>query len=312
MSKYALWYFKPKWGNYGMFDTNKPASLRELGFDYMIALDTVGPGGKYGQMPRSGYSYDDGYKEGKELAQWIEHEVNPELLYLVEIPVLVKEDNAEWELFKKTYYKIPPDVRGLDYWKGWIDGVYTNTGELEKGFYWNLEFPWQVVRGVVSESAIKELSEKIMNWQQEFIWIPYAHGDINWENTDIKTLDRYFTYIFAQPNYYQGKTQNLEDWFKSFKEFRDKYSLNNIYMEMECDGGVISGKKIKEDDHYIYITADTLKERACKYVQYAKNFPHRAYYFDTDVENLKTMNKFCRRNCHEKEYNCGDVNGYVF
>ena len=276
-----------------MFDTNKPASLKELGFDCMIALDTVGPGGKYGQMPRSGYSYDDGYKEGKELAQWIEHEVNPELPYLVEIPVLVKEDNAEWELFEKTYYKIPPDVRGLDYWKGWIDGVYANTSSLQGGFYWNLEYSWQISDGIVKESAIKELSEKILGWGQEFIWIPYVHEGISWEHTDIETLGPYFTHMFVQPGYYFGKTSNLRTWFTDFEKFRDD-KFDNLYMEMECDDGVRIGNCF--DDK----SSEECRQRACEYVQYAKNFPHRAYYYQTNVLNLQKMKEYCKS--HGKKY----------
>jgi len=296
MAKYALWYFKPQWGNYETFDTNMPTSrLSDLGFDYLIILDTVGEGGKYGQMPMSGYTYEAGYNDGKKLAQWIEREVGPELPYLVEIPVLVRENDEQWKLFENSNYTIPPDVRNLDYLRGWVDGVYTNTGGFEKGFYWNLEFSWQVVKGVVSESVIRELSEKILGWGQEFIWIPYGHGDVNWENTDIKTLDRYFTYIFAQPNYYQGKTSDLGTWFTNFKEFRDGNNLSNLYMEMECDGKVNPANPSVTQE-----TAEKHKSLACDYVQYAKNFPHRAYYFDTDVENLRIMEDYCRS--HGKKY----------
>ncbi|NJE61734.1 DUF4855 domain-containing protein [Thermococcus sp. 21S7] len=99
------------------------------------------------------------------------------------------------------------------------------------------------------------------------------------EHTDIKTLDGYFKYIFAQSGYYFRKTLNLKEWFTNFEDFRNKYSLNNLYMEMECDNGVKSSEE--------------LRTRACKYVQYAKNFPHRAYYFDADVENLRLVKEQC-------------------
>ncbi|WCN27601.1 hypothetical protein [Thermococcus kodakarensis] len=77
-----------------------------------------------------GQSYDNGYNDGKQLAQWLEQEVNPELPYLVEIPVLVRDDKEQWELFNNSNYTIKPRIRGLDYWRGWLDGVYIHTSEL--------------------------------------------------------------------------------------------------------------------------------------------------------------------------------------
>jgi len=97
------------------------------------------------------------------------------------------------------------------------------------------------------------------------------------ENTDIEAPSRYFTHVFAQPNYYQGKTTDFDEWYYLFKSFRDGHNLNN--MEMECDGGVKN--------------SETLKERACEYIQYAKNFPHRAYYYGTDIMNLEIMEDYC-------------------
>ncbi|WP_297438497.1 hypothetical protein [Thermococcus sp.] len=73
MAAYALWYFKPQNGNYATFETNVLISdLGDLGFDYMIALHALGKDGEYGQIPMGGYSYDDGYNDGKGLAQWLE------------------------------------------------------------------------------------------------------------------------------------------------------------------------------------------------------------------------------------------------
>ncbi|WP_457751860.1 hypothetical protein [Thermococcus sp.] len=301
MAKYALWYFKPQWGNYGTFDTNMPTSrLSDLGFDYMIALHTCGKNCQFGQMPMSGYTYEAGYNDGKNLARWIEGEVTPELPYLVEIPVLVRENDEQWEALED--YGIPPKVRNLDYLRGWVDGVYTNTGGFEKGFYWNLEFPWQVVRGVVSESVIRELSEKILAWGQQFVWIPYFHysypdhiSDIT--KTDIGRLAKYFTYIFVQPNYYQGKTKTLQDFdvvFNQLEELKEENNLNNIFMEMECDDGVRIGKCFDDE------SSEECKKRACDYVRYTKDYPHRAYYYQTNVRNLQEMEEYC--NDHGKRY----------
>ncbi len=288
MAAYALWYFKPQNGNYATFETNVSISdLGDLGFDYMIALHTCGKDCQLGQMPMGGYSYDDGYNDGKGLAQWLEQEVSPGLPYLVEIPVLVKDGKEQWALFENSNYTIKPAVRGLDYWRGWVDGVYTHTGGLQRGFYWNLEFPWQLVREVVYEEDISTLSDKIIDWGQQFIWIPSTHGDISWEHTDIKTLSKYFTYIFAQSNYYQGKTTDLGAWFSSFKNFRDSNHLNNLFMEMECDGRVQTG----DEEHNI--PPETFIHRACDYVQYAKNYPHRAYYYGTNIKNLIIVKSHC-------------------
>lgn len=235
----------------------------------------------------SGSTYNDGYNDGKNLAQWIEREVSPGLPYLVEIPVLVKDDKEQWKEFEDSHHTVKPAVRGLDYWKGWVDGVYMNTGGLESGFYWNLEYPWQVADGIVYEEDIASLSEKILGWGQEFIWIPYVHEGISWEHTDIKTLDGYFTRMFAQSGYYFGKTAKLETWFTNFKEFRDD-KFDNLYMEMECDGKVNPANRNVTQE-----TAEKHKSWACDYVQYAKNFPHRAYYFGTDVENLRLVKEQC-------------------
>ncbi|WP_456395562.1 hypothetical protein [Thermococcus sp.] len=99
------------------------------------------------------------------------------------------------------------------------------------------------------------------------------------ENTDIEAPNRYFTHVFAQPNYYQGKTTDFDGWYNLFKSFRDGHNLNNLFMEMECDGGVKN--------------SETLKEWAYEYVQYANNFPHRAYYYGTDIMNLEIMEDYC-------------------
>ncbi|MCD6373474.1 MAG: hypothetical protein J7L37_08040 [Thermococcus sp.] len=102
MAKYALWYFMPREGNYEMFSKNVSTSrLRDLGFDYLIILHAPGADGEYGQVPMSGYTYEAGYNDGKNLAQWIERVVSPGLPYLVEIPVLVKDDKEQWKKIRR-------------------------------------------------------------------------------------------------------------------------------------------------------------------------------------------------------------------
>lgn len=288
MARYALWYFKPLNGNYATFNTNIPVSeLGRLGFDYVICLHATGRNGEYGQMPMSGYSYEDGYNDGKALANWLEETIDSEIQYLVEIPVLVKDDKEQWEVFKSSGYTIKPPTRKLNYWIGWIEGVYTHTGSLQKGFYWNLEFPWQIIRGIINEGEISTVPDKISDLGQQFIWIPYGHEGINLEHTDIKTIAKYFTYIFVQPNYYKGKTEDFDEWSYLFNSFRQGHNLNNVFMEMECDNGVQSGGCFNNK------SPEECIRRACEYVRYARNYPHRAYYYGADIQNLQIMKQHC-------------------
>ena len=277
------------------------SKLRDLGFDYIIALHTCGENGKYGQVPMSGYSYEDGYNDARQLAQWLEQEVNPDLPYLVEVPVLVKDDNEQWELFKNSNYTIKPAVRGIDYWKGWIDGIYTNTGGRQRGFYWNLEFPWQVIRGIVYEEDVSSLSSKIMEWGEEFIWIPYVNDKINLKHTDIRSLSKYFTYVFVQPHYYQTWK---EYYSGTLKEATDKHpyltkdgvaklveilnwvrEIPNGYIEMEVDAAI----NLYPD----------LINKACDYVTAQKKsivggiWPYRAYYYGARLKNIDSVRKRC-------------------
>ncbi len=95
----------------------------------------------------------------------------------------------------------------------------------------------------------------------------------------VKTLGWVLHSYLRSTNYYQGKTTDFDEWDYLFKSFRDGHNLNNLFMEMECDSGVKNSEE--------------LRTRACKYVQYAKNFPHRAYYYGTDIENLVTVKRQC-------------------
>lgn len=159
--------------------------------------------------------------------------------------------------------------------------------DFRGGFYWNLEFPWQVVREVVHKNDISALSEKIKDWGQQFIWIPYAHEGINLEHTDIKVIAEYFTYVFAQPNYYQGKTNDFNEWSYLFKSFKNGHALSNLFVEMECDSGVQRGKCFDNK------SAGECMSRACEYVKYFGNYPQKAYYYGTDIQNLVVMKEHC-------------------
>ncbi|NJE47033.1 DUF4855 domain-containing protein [Thermococcus sp. GR7] len=240
---------------------------------------------KYGNIPFSGYSYNDGYRDGRSLGKWLDSVLRG-IDYLVVIPVLIDESRTR-------------GVRGIQYWKGWVKGVYNSTGGYQVGFYWYLEYPWQVSDGIVYEEDIQEISNYIKDKWQQFIWIPYFHysypdhiSDIT--KTNIGLLAKYFTYVFIQPNYYQGTTRTLQDFnvvFNQIEELKEENNLSNIFMEMECDG------RVRSHDPE---TAAEYRERACTYVNYTKNYPHRAYYYDANLQNVRTMEEYC--NAHGKRY----------
>ncbi len=178
--KYALWYFKPYDGNYEAFSSaGSPEELKNIGFTHAIALHSPAKDKnrnlKYGNIPFSGDKYENGHKDGKSFGRWIDSILNG-IDYLVVIPVLIEEG------------KLKEGVRGIEYWKGWIDGVCNNTGNYLKGFYWYLEYPWQIHDNIVSEDDIREISDYIKKKRLQFIWIPYVHDGIDPDKTDIKVL----------------------------------------------------------------------------------------------------------------------------
>ncbi|AIU69718.1 hypothetical protein TEU_04860 [Thermococcus eurythermalis] len=302
MSKYGLWYYMPYGGNYQTFPTNKTGALCELGFDYLIALHTSGKNNRYGNMPY-GTTFTEGLKNGGNFGKWLEEHVGTKISerlradgyapipYIAEIPVKHKE--------------IPP----LDYLLGWIEGVYLNTSGLLRGFYWYYEYPWQVSNGITPMNYVKEISDQVKTWGLQLIWIPYLHISENSEDfqklmsmyenkikcihyivdhTDIPKLSKHFTKIFIQPNYYQKKTILRDDngkvslrvWFEGVIEYlREYHKMNNIYMELECDGAVKG-------------SSESLK-KACEYTKYANKLQDRAYYFDVNVSNLYVLRDKC-------------------
>lgn len=285
MATYGLWYFKARGGVPGEFpNAGTPSTLKSLGFDYAVALYSSAKDEStgdllYGGVPYSGITYEDGYNDALKFAGWIDSKLKG-IDYLVFIPVLADD------------YSLDFGSRTPQYLKGWVDGIYDNTSNYQKGFYWYLEFPWQVHDGVVYEETIQEISSYIRNKSQQFIWSPYVHDGINPDGTDIKSIANYFTYVFIQSNYYQGKTSDFNRWYNEVLLYlRNKYGLNNLYMELECDGGVNS-----PDPE----TATEYRERACTYVDYAINFPHRAYYYGTNLQNVQTMEEYC--NAQGKKY----------
>jgi len=278
MTLYGLWYFKAKGGFPEEFpNAGTPSTLKNVGFNYAVALyskaEDKGSGDLlYGGVPYSGITYEDGYNDALKFAGWIDSKLRG-IDYLVFIPVLADD------------YSLDFGSRTTQYLKGWVDGIYSNTSSYQKGFYWYLEFPWQVAKNIVYEETINEISDYIRHRGQQFIWIPYVHDGNNPEGTDIKSITTYFTYVFLQSNYYQGKTSDLDKWYNEVLLYlRNEYNLNNLYMELECDGGVNSPDPT---------TAEYYRERACEYVNYANNFSYKAYYYNVNIENVQTMKNCC-------------------
>lgn len=293
MTTYGLWYFKARGGFPEEFpNAGTPSTLKSLGFGYAVALYSSAKDESgdllYGGVPYSGITYEDGYNDALKFAGWIDSKLRG-IDYLVFIPVLADD------------YSFDFGSRTTQYLKGWVDGIYNNTSNYQKGFYWYLEFPWQVAKNIVYEETISEISNHIRNKGQQFIWIPNVNDRINLNNTDIKLLSKYFTHVFVQPHYYQRwrdyYTGNLrepperypylsEDGLKVLTGILDWIrEIPNGYIEMEVDGTINSYPE--------------LIDKACDYVTAQKNsvvgdvWPYRAYYYDINLENIKSVRRQC-------------------
>ncbi|MCQ6253914.1 DUF4855 domain-containing protein [Methanocaldococcus sp.] len=191
MGSFALWYFGYDYKYEKRFNGNVN-DLLNRNFNYAIALEVSE--GK--DIPQSGFLYIDGYNDGKELGKWIDHHLRG-IDYFVAIP------------YYKEGCSNRGERRGLDYWKGYIDGVYDNTSGYQIGFYWNLESCGQVKWGYITDYELNELSNYIRNEQyQQFIWIPSLGGRSiqQLEDSGVQNTMKYFNYVFCQPNYYQRNT----------------------------------------------------------------------------------------------------------
>lgn len=270
--------------------------------------------------PESGNLREDGEKDGKEFGEFINSELSG-IKYIAQIPyykrgMLEKLKNASKDKKQMEYYinHIYLVKRTLEYWKGWIDGVIESCDSNLVGFYWNFESPGQVSWGFITDWEIAQLSTYIkqksneLNRKLEFIWIPYINDIENPDNNDIKRLSKYFDYVFVQPHYYIAwKYWCLWNYEKNVSEdIREywKYQINryngyltqgitklievlnwikeipNGYIEMEVDNKI---------DEYKY---HDLINKACDYIK-AREFltgrdiwQIRAYYFDTNIENV--------------------------
>jgi hypothetical protein len=78
---------------------------------------------------------------------------------------------------------------------------------------------------------------------------------------------------------------DLQVWYnRVLLHLKKEYNLNNLYMELECDG------KVNSHDSK---TAEDYKKKECEYVEYAKDLSHKAYYCDVDIRNIETMKNYC-------------------
>ncbi len=271
--KYALWYFK--YTNTYEKEFNRTVDdLLNRGFNYAVALEVSE--GRY--IPQSGFSYDDGYNDGKELGKWLDSYLRG-IDYFVAIPYY-KEGSSN-----------PGDKRGLDYWKGYIDGIYYNTSDYQIGFYWNLESCGQVKWGYITDYELNELSNYIRNKHYQFIWIPSLGGRTiqQLEDSGVKNTMKYFNYVFCQPNYYQRDTMQdgSEYTYDKLVEILNwiRKASQNSYIELEADNQVLSNpNKVL---------------RACDYVKAQKDsivgdiWQRRAYYFDTKKEVIDRVRRTC-------------------
>ncbi|WP_461864772.1 hypothetical protein [Thermococcus sp.] len=290
MATYGLWYFKVQNEKYETFaNMGTPSELKERGFTYAVSVNSP----RYEDIPESGTSYWDGYRDGEYFGRWLD----PYLVgidYLVVIPVLSRASSNQ--------------VRGINYWKGWVDGIFENTSGYQVGFYWGYESPWQIIDEihtdrVVPETELADISDYIRNDKgQLFIWSPYTNGTINLDGTDIKTIWRYFNYVFVQPNYYQtctrkGTTGNTY----SFSELVDVLNwiwnaTPNTYLTLEADRSVLG-----QQEHCRCLSSicecslDRCIDYAGDYVLAQMNsvvqniWPQRMYYFSVDLGVVDTV-----------------------
>ncbi|WP_456393946.1 hypothetical protein [Thermococcus sp.] len=191
------------------------------------------------------------------------------------------------------------DMRGLEYWKSWVEMFMISSDPNLRGFCWNFESPMMFpsTNGLSWEEAISELAAMIHSAGFEFIWIPYVHTT-SWEKIkDLRIFNPgsyehhgayYFDWVFLQPGYYQGyitpaEISTLQSWKEYVDEAKsDRYNyrgIDNIYYEFECDGAVL--------------TSSVYRQRACDYLRVLGKPSQRAYYYDVDVKALEYLDGVC-------------------
>jgi len=290
MATFEFWYFK--WN--GQFhesllsydDQNATESdFRNRDFDYAVIVGLAEKDIQY---------TGDGRLDGETFAEDV-------FRILSSIPVYI---TIPYYQYKSSEPREDP-IGGNKYWLKWVDGVLRFAGSNLKGFYWSLESAWMFVNyykdvlcnqgemPYINPQTIELLTDKIHSHGLKFIWIPTAHTlsleytDIWPRNHDVCGYNNYslpdgsefFDYVFVQSNYYQRNEFSLKDWANKLESLNNEHNAYNVFMELECDNAVITNS--------IY------RERACEYVKYAKKYPHRTYYFGTDLKAIDFMNEYC-------------------
>ena len=182
----------------------------------------------------------------------------------------------------------------------------------------------------VNPQTIDMLSEEIHSRGLEFIWIPYART-YALQNTDIWPRNyqvcgkdwpipggsEFFDMVFVQSNYYQckdwyknvqwideeGKVRtglSLEEWVDMLTEMNHSKNTRNVFVEFECDGRISTGGDDNCSGIWHSSAEAEYKNRACEYVEYAGQFVNRAYYFDTNLNNISSMNSYCQETLGER------------
>ena len=213
--------------------------------------------------------------------------------------------------------------RGVDYWKGWVDGVYDNTSGWQVGFYWSLESPYQTINDrYLTKIELDTISNYVKTSRSQVLhWIPALGSalccmkptetiDQVLDATAITTIYGDFNLVFCQPNYYQNaeiardptskcsKTNRCNQLNYTYDRLLDviKWIWNatsNTYIELEADRGVLGTPENCRCE-----IGTCCVDYACKYVQAQKDvtdsvWAQRAYYFSTEVAVIDTVRNQC-------------------
>ncbi|NJE01795.1 DUF4855 domain-containing protein [Thermococcus sp. JdF3] len=294
--------------------------FRERGFEGIVILDGEGRNSHC-----SGFMYSNGYKDGRELAEWVLSPGVDTSLY-VTIP-FYRPDGKQRDQAQASFSSVPDS-----YYRGWIDGVLSIDNSDLRGFYWSYESCLQTGNygKNVSEEFIQSLHDYVHGHGEELMWIP-ATGNRGVTYLDdpsfcaIQSLAGYFDYIFVQPNYYQNSTLNEKYGTVpyTYQKLIEKVEWidnmpGNVSIEMEVDRSIlynyISRTHIEENfrepliercgprfthECLIQYTCDA-KEIAFHYLKAQKDVLNRkykdlAYYFSVDLRVIDEMKGFSRR-----------------
>lgn len=326
MATFGLWYFR--WnGEENVSTLGSAENEFERFFDYAVALparERIGSGVK-----ELAVYTGNGFNDGRKFASDVFSTITSVPVYLA-IPY--------WKSNIPKPRENPRG--GNKYWLDWLDGVLSVESSNLRGLYWSLESVWMFVNyykdvlcgngqmPYVNPQTIDILSEEISSRGLKFIWIPYAktyalqYTDI-WSREHMVCGKRcpipggseFFDIIFVQPNYYQcgdwyknvkwtdrdGKLKiglSLEEWVSLLSNITRFKNVHNVFIEFECDGRILTGGK--DSCSGIWHSSVEFRDRACKYVEYGRQFANKAYYFDTNLDNLSIMNSYCRKNLGER------------